>query len=162
MSGVCTSLVDEVARGFAFFQVGGEAEAVVVGVEDLDLAGALGEVGGALEDVGSAKLPLFIEGFDVGDGCPDPGAGVSLAAFAEHEGAGAAANGGVPGHLPGDFEAEDAGVVVEAGGEVGDAEDGDGVVEEDLFGGCFRCGFVGCFVGGHVASVGVVRGLGSA
>jgi len=73
---------------------------------------------------------------------PDPGAGVSLASFAEHEGAGAAFYGGVVGELPGDGEAEDAGVVVETGGQVGDAEDGDGVVEE---------GFVG---GGHGGSVG--------
>ena len=40
---------------------------------------------------------------------------------------------GVVGELPGDGEAEDAGVVVEAGGEVGDAEDGGGVVEEGSF-----------------------------
>jgi len=105
---------------------------VVVGVEDLDFAGAPGEVGGALEDVGAAGFPFFVEVVGVGDGCPDPGAGVSLAAFAEHEGAGASADGGVVGELPGDFEAEDAGVVVETGGEVGHAEDGDGVVEADF------------------------------
>ncbi len=61
--------------------------------------------------------------------------------FAEHEGAGASADGGVVGELPGDFEAQDAGVVVEAGGQVGDAEDGDGVVEKGFVGG-------GCFVRG--------------
>ena len=93
---------------------------------------------------------------------PDPGAGVSLASFAEHEGAGAAFYGGVVGELPGDGEAEDAGVVVETGGQVGDAEDGDGVVEADRFGVCFGCSFGGCFVGGHAASTGMVRGLVSA
>jgi len=125
-------LVDELAHGFAFLEVGGEAEAVVVGVEDLDLAGAPGEVGWALEDVGSAGLPLFVEAFCVG-GYPDPGAGVSLASFAEHERTIAAAYAGVEGHLPTDLEAEDAGVVVETGGEVGHAQDGDGVVDGDLF-----------------------------
>jgi len=127
-------LVDEGAHGFAWFKVGGEAEAVVVGVEDLDFAGLPGEIGWALKDVGAAGLPFFVEGVDVGDGGPDPGAGVALALYAEHEGAGAAADGGVPGHLPCDFEAEDAGVVVECGGEVVDPEDGDGVVEADVFG----------------------------
>ena len=120
---------------------------MVVGVEDLDFAGAPGEVGGALQDVGAGGFPFFVEGVGVGDGCPDPGAGVSLGSFAEHEGAGAAFYGGVVGELPGDGEAEDAGVVVEAGGEVGYAEDGDGVVDADWIGGWVGVGHVGSVVG---------------
>jgi len=107
----------------------------VVGVEDLDFSGFPGEVGGALEDVGAGGFEFFVEGVDIGTGGPEPGAGIALAAFAEHDRAGASFDGGVVGELPGDGEAEDAGVVVEAAGEVGDAEDGGGVVEEDFGGG---------------------------
>ena len=134
--------IQPITDGRFFFRLRATAENVAIGIFDLHFVGPR-IVCGEVADFGACAAIFFEESVCVAYANPDPGAGVSLIALGEKDGAAAAGHAGKNGRLPFDVEAEFVDVVVDAGSDAFDAEDGSVAFEDGWLYGVLCCGHCG-------------------